>query len=138
MTRNRRGQAAGPSEDVPDPIEPTRFLIARAREVEQSRRKKFGIKLRFQIQHIMWLSLWTAVVLAVRNPLIASLPEIARVIAMTSGVLLPAMFLAVFGLALLMEEGTRKDRAVLVLFYCMAGDSFLFLCLCVLVFAGRS
>jgi hypothetical protein len=126
MTTERKGQAAGaPAGDQP-PMEPTRFLIVRANEVEHSRKKRFGLKLRFKIQHIMWLSLWTAVVLAARGPLLASLPEVAGMISLGSLVLTFAMFFAVFGIALLMDEGTTKDRVVLLLFYCMAGSSFVF------------
>jgi hypothetical protein len=98
-------------------------------EVQRSRKKKHGIKLRFKIQHIMWLSLWTAVVLAVRGPLLASLPMVAGMISLASLVMTFAMFIAVFGIALLMDEGTTKDRVVLLLFYCMAGSSFVFVSL---------
>jgi hypothetical protein len=133
----RRGQAAGEPDAERPPIEPTRFLLARAMEVEQSRKKRFGIRLRFKIQHIMWLSLWTAIVLAAKDPLIAYWPEIAMHLVEFSGGLALAMFIAVFGVALLMDEGPTKDRVVLLLFYCMAGDCFLFACLGVLVFAAR-
>jgi hypothetical protein len=137
MNGKRKGQAVGAPAGEQPPIEPTKFLIARAIEVEQSRKKKFGIKLRFKIRHIMWLSLWTAVVLAVREPLIASLPEVAAAIAMISVVLTIAMFITVFGIAILMDEGPTKDRVVLLLFYCMAGSSFVFVCLGLLAVAAQ-
>jgi hypothetical protein len=109
-------------------MEPITFLIARAREEEQSRKKKKGgIRLRFKIRHIMWLSVWTALVLAARDPLIASLPEAAGAIAWVSGGVALAMIIALYGVALLMDEGETKDSAVLIMLYCLAGDLFLFL-----------
>ena len=129
MTGKRRGQVAGPPSNEKPQNEPTRFLIARAMEVEESRKKRFGVEFRFKIQHIMWLSVWTALVLAVRGPLLATLPEIAAAITVASLVATFAMFIAVFGIALLMEEGLTKDRVVLLLFYGMAASSFLFLSL---------
>jgi hypothetical protein len=132
MTRKRRGQAGGsPGGDQP-PMEPIAFLIARAMEDERSRKKKSGIRLRFKIRHIMWLSVWTALVLAARDPLIASLPEAAGVIAWISGSLAIAMVIALYGVALLMDEGETKDTAVLIMLYCLAGDLFLFLVFLVL------
>jgi hypothetical protein len=137
MTFKRRGQATGPTGGVPPPIDPTQFLIERATEVERADRKKFEIKLHFKIRHIMWLSLWTALVLAAKDPLIASLPELATVIAWISIALAVAMFLSLFGVALLMDEGETKDRVVLYLGYCLAGDSLLALCLGFVVFDFR-
>ena len=44
------------------------------------------MKLRFKIKHLMWLTVWTALILAARDPLIATAPEIVNLLFWVSGI----------------------------------------------------
>ncbi|WP_435005735.1 hypothetical protein P12x_003530 [Tundrisphaera lichenicola] len=125
-------EAAGEPEPARSPHYAYATLAAKASEDCRGRAKKSRFNLRFKIQHIMWLSVWMAVVLAVREPLIASLPRAVGAIFVISGMVALFLFVGLYRVALLMEEGETKDESVLVMLYCLAGDLFLFVAFCLL------
>ena len=57
------------------------------------------MKLRFKIKHLMWLTLWTALILSVRDPLIATAPELVNLLFWVSGTVALGVFVALYGIA---------------------------------------
>jgi hypothetical protein len=84
------------------------------------------MKIRFKIKHLMYLTFWTAVILALRGPLLASVPDFVWLIVKLSGVAAVAMFVGLYGIALMVDEGRYKDRLVDRICYLLIGDGILF------------
>jgi hypothetical protein len=87
------------------------------------------MRFQFKIQHIMYLSFWTAIVLASRNYLVASLPRITEFVLWSSGLAGLAMFAGLYGVALLAEEGTEKVRTFTKIVNLLIADLILFILL---------
>lgn len=131
MTPDRAGERGEGRDDRGPRESPHQVFAMSAAMAEEERRRRRragpGVRLRFRIQHMMWLSLWSALVLAAREPLMASLPAAVAAIVVLSGVVAVGLLGGLYGVALMAEEGERKDQAVLVMLYCLTGDLFLFL-----------
>jgi hypothetical protein len=82
--------------------------------------------LRFKIKHLMYLVFWTALILAVREPLVASVPRLVSLIVVLSGVTVIGIFAGLYGVALFMEESRSKDRLVDRMCYVLIGAGILF------------
>jgi hypothetical protein len=83
-------------------------------------------KIRFKIKHLMYLTLWTALILAVRDPLIATLPQLVRMIFWMSAAAAAAIVAGLYAIALLMGESRHKDLIVNRLCYVLIADGILF------------
>jgi hypothetical protein len=84
------------------------------------------MKLNFNIKHLMYLTLWTGLILAARDFLIASVPEFVRLIVWLSGAGAVGIFVGLYGIALMMPEGFHKDRLVNKLSYILIASGILF------------
>lgn len=84
------------------------------------------MKLRFKIKHLMWLTLWTALILSVRDPLIATAPELVDLLFWVSGIVALGMFVALYGIALIVDEGHFKDDLVNRMCYLLIADGVVF------------
>jgi hypothetical protein len=84
------------------------------------------MKLSFKIKHLMWLTAWTALILAARDPLIASAPELVNLLFWMSGILALAFFVALYGVALIVDEGAFKDELVNKMCYLLMADGIVF------------
>ncbi len=68
------------------------------------------MKLNFKIKHLMYLTLWTALVLWVKEPLLDTAPDLVRLVFWLAALAAVALFVALYGIALLADEGVFKDR----------------------------
>ena len=84
------------------------------------------MRLTFKIKHLMYLTLWTALILSVRHPLIAIAPDLVTLIVWISGIAIGILFVGLYGVALVVEEGDPKDRLVNHMCYILIGDGILF------------
>jgi hypothetical protein len=84
------------------------------------------MKLTFKIKHLMYLTLWTALVLWGREHLAVVAPELVTLIVWVSGIAAVAIFVGLYGIAALVDEGDPKDRLVNKLGYFLIGDGILF------------
>jgi hypothetical protein len=84
------------------------------------------MKLRFKIKHLMWLTLWTALVLSVKDPLIATAPELVNLLFWLSGILAVGVFVALYGIAVFADEGDFKDELVNKMCYALIADGVVF------------
>ena len=117
----------GPSSNDKPMSEPEalRFLLSRSTDEEERSGRKGKDRLRFKIQHIMYLTAWTAMLLSVRGYLIDAAPTFVTAIVWASGLGGAAMIAGVYGIAWLMEEGVPKDRLVLRILYFLCADMVL-------------
>ncbi len=84
------------------------------------------MKLRFKIKHLMWLTAWTALILSVRDPLIATAPELVNLLFWVSGIVALGFFVALYGIALIADEGSFKDELVNKMCYFLMADGIVF------------
>jgi hypothetical protein len=84
------------------------------------------MRLHFKIKHLMYLTFWTAVILAIRHPLLAAAPDLVWLIVWLSGITGAGIFVGLYGVALIVEEGHVKDRLVDRMCYLLIGDGILF------------
>jgi hypothetical protein len=84
------------------------------------------MKLRFKIKHLMWLTLWTALILWVREPLIATAPELVDLLFWVSGIVALGVFVGLYGIALIADEGHFKDDLVNRMCYLLIADGIVF------------
>jgi hypothetical protein len=80
----------------------------------------------FKIKHLMYLTLWTALILASRDFLIQAVPEFVRLTIWLSGAGAVALFVGLYGIALMMPDCSHRDRLVNKLCYFLIGDGILF------------
>ena len=74
----------------------------------------------------MYLTVWTAILLSVREPLMASFPEFVLLLVWASGISSALLTISVYGLALLMDEGLPKDKLVRRTLYFLCADMLVF------------
>jgi hypothetical protein len=117
----------GPSDGARNSSDPegVRFLIGRSTDEPDGSRRDGRRRLRFNIQHIMYLTAWSAMLLAVREPLIASFPLVATVLIWASAIGAAAMIVAAYAIAWMMEEGSLKDGLVVRILYILCADMLL-------------
>ncbi len=84
------------------------------------------MKFRFKIKHLMYLTFWTALLLAIRQPLLIVAPDLVWLIAWLSAIAGAGIFVGLYGVALVVEEGYFKDQLVDRLCYLLIGDGILF------------
>jgi hypothetical protein len=84
------------------------------------------MKLTFKIKHLMYLTLWTALIVAAREPLAVIAPELVTLVVWVSGIAAVGIFVGLYGIAALADEGDPKDRLVNNLCYALIGDGILF------------
>jgi hypothetical protein len=82
--------------------------------------------LQFKIKHIMYLTVFTAILLSIRDPLVASFPLLVTSIIWVSGAIAVASTVGVYGIALMMEEGSRKDKLARSILYFLTADMLVF------------
>ena len=117
----------GPADDglrVSD-LDANRFLLGRSTDEPEKSRRKGKNLLRFKIQHLMYLTVWTAMLLSIREPLMASVPELVSAIVWVSAIAAVAMTAGVYGIALMMDEGLSKDNLVRRILYFLCADMLL-------------
>jgi hypothetical protein len=85
-----------------------------------------AMKLTFKIKHLMYLTLWTALILAAREPLTIAAPELVSLVVWVSGIAAVGIFVGLYGIAALVDEGDPKDQLVNKLCYFLIGDGILF------------
>ena len=103
-----------------------RFLLTRSTDSPPRSRVSLGKLLQFKIKHIMYLSVITAVLMAIRDPLVESFPLLVKSIVWVSGGLAVALTVGVYGIALMMEEGTQKDKLARSILYFLTVDMLFF------------
>ncbi len=84
------------------------------------------MRLTFKIKHLMYLTLWTALILAAREPLAVAAPELVSLVVWISGIAAVGIFVGLYGIAALVDEGDPKDQLVNNLCYLLIGDGILF------------
>ncbi len=84
------------------------------------------MRLRFKIKHLMYLTAWTALILAVRDPLIATAPELVRLVFWLSAIAAVVIFIALYAIALIVDEGKDKDDIIDKTCYILIADGILF------------
>jgi hypothetical protein len=84
------------------------------------------MKLTFKIKHLMFLTLWTALILAAREPLVVAAPELVSLVVWLSGIAALGIFVGLYGIAALVDEGDSKDQLVNKLCYVLIGDGIVF------------
>jgi hypothetical protein len=84
------------------------------------------MKLTFKIKHLMYLTLWTALILWGREPLAVIAPDLVSLVVWISGIAAVGIFVGLYGIAALVEEGDPKDHLVNNLCYVLIGDGILF------------
>jgi protein-S-isoprenylcysteine O-methyltransferase Ste14 len=106
--------------------------LARIHErLSRSQAAKPANRLKSRIRHLIYLTLWAAMILAACGPLIGSLPHFVKLVVNVSGVAAVAIIVLLYAVALLMEERDLKQRIVNLLCYLLIGDGILFFILSV-------
>jgi len=97
------------------------LLAARAAEQRHpaGRKPKLKIRLRYKIRHIMWLSVWVALVLSLRPVFVESLPTVAMALFVMSEVVAAVSFIVLVAIAVFVEGGKRQDRLIVLVSYFM-------------------
>jgi hypothetical protein len=85
------------------------------------------MKLTFKIKHLMYLTLWTALILGGREHLAVVAPELVTLVVWVSGIAAVSILVGLYGIAALVDEGDSKDRLVNKLCYFLIGDGILFI-----------
>jgi hypothetical protein len=117
----------GPSDGARNSSDPegVRFLLGRSTDEPESSGRVGRKPLRFNIQHIMYLTAWAAMLLAVREPLLASFPLLATVLVWASAIGAAVTVVAAYAVAWMMEEGSLKDGLVVRILYFLCADMLL-------------
>ena len=82
---------------------------------------------RFRIKHLMFLTFWTAILLAFRVEFVESWPLIADFGCWASSLAGLGLFGGLFGVAAGMRPGRRQEALFTLLFNLLLGDAILFL-----------
>ena len=87
------------------------------------------MRIRYKIQHLMWLTFWTALVLGFRETLATAPAQLAGAMALVADAIIWASGLGalglvagLYGVAYCMDEGHEKDHAVTNLCNVLLGD----------------
>ena len=108
-------------------LDASRSLLTRATDDHRPSRRKPKLVVRFRIKHIMYLTLWTAILLAIRQPLENSAPEIVSGMIWASGILAVVLIIVIYGIALTMRDGSSLDKLVVRLLYGLTATLLLFI-----------
>ena len=83
------------------------------------------MRLRFKIKHLMYLTLWTALILAGRDYLVAAAPDLVTFIVWASGIAVVGIFVGLYGVAIVVDEGDYKDDLVNYMCYALIASGIL-------------
>jgi hypothetical protein len=84
------------------------------------------MKFKFKIKHLMYLTLWTALIMAGREPLLYAAPEFVSFLVWLSGAGLVAIFVGLYGVALIIPDCDYKYTLFNRMCYALIGDGILF------------
>jgi hypothetical protein len=115
----RQGEHIGTLEELKD----SGIMV---RTGERRGQEGAGMKFTFKIKHLMYLTLWTALIMAGREPLLYAVPDLVKLIVWLSGAGLVGIFVGLYGIALMMPDCSYKYRLFNRLCYVLIGDGILF------------